>query len=243
MKIKASPKPLLFFLLQLGTLLGLSACAPSPEQIAAQTATAQTAIAASWSPTPSSTTAPTHTSTATATSTPTPTFTPKPSQTFTPTATPGKSTSFTLNEVTFSLVVPEGWTVSEEPERIVFLGPILDDTQLTLTIWLEQYDFLGTVLEADSFGIAAYSAIFQDALEPHIDQLEQISEGFLETNDRTSYFRWVMEHKSNGKTLHKIYYITGTHDWFVDIVFNRSKSAGEEYDSQIDNTIQTLKFE
>ncbi len=72
----------------------VSACGPTPEQIAAQTATAETAIAAAWTPTPTSTPTPTDTSTptatatATATNTPRPTHTPRPTNTRRPTATP-----------------------------------------------------------------------------------------------------------------------------------------------------------
>jgi hypothetical protein len=57
----------------------ITACGPSPEQIATQTATAATAMAASWTKTPT----PTETPTATAT----PTFTPTATATQTPTAT------------------------------------------------------------------------------------------------------------------------------------------------------------
>ena len=53
-------------------VLTLMACSPSADQIASQTATAQTAIAAKWTDTP------TPTATATATATMTPTVTPLP---------------------------------------------------------------------------------------------------------------------------------------------------------------------
>lgn len=67
------------------TLL-LTACGPTPEQIATSTAGAQTEIAASWTATPSAT--PTETATPTDTPTPTETFTPTPTDTPLPTDTP-----------------------------------------------------------------------------------------------------------------------------------------------------------
>ena len=65
-------------------VLILTACGPSPEEIAAQTATAQTAVAAAWTETPTITASPT----ATQTNTPEPTATNTPTITTTPTMTP-----------------------------------------------------------------------------------------------------------------------------------------------------------
>ena len=65
----------------------LTACGPSEEEIALQTATAQTAIAAAWTKTP--------TVTATSTSTPTPTLTPTSTPTDTPTVTLTPTPTFT----------------------------------------------------------------------------------------------------------------------------------------------------
>lgn len=68
------------------TSLMLTACGPSPEEIAANTAVASTETAASWTATPSDT--PTTTSTPTDTPTSTKTYTPTPTETPLPTATP-----------------------------------------------------------------------------------------------------------------------------------------------------------
>jgi hypothetical protein len=75
----------------------LAACKPSAEAIASQTSTAETAIAASWTKTPTLTLTPTFTPTMTPTSTRTPTPTPTPTETLEPTATPPIPTS--LDEV------------------------------------------------------------------------------------------------------------------------------------------------
>ena len=71
-------------------MLVVASCAPSPEQQATLTATANTAIAASWTETsaPTMTFTPTETSTPTITRTPTRTLTPTITPTFTVTATP-----------------------------------------------------------------------------------------------------------------------------------------------------------
>lgn len=88
--------------------LWLSACAPSAEELAARTATAQTATAAQWTRTPTATATLTPTLTATATppptSTLTPSVTPTPTQTLTPTLTPTPTSDlprFTVNQQAF----------------------------------------------------------------------------------------------------------------------------------------------
>lgn len=71
-----SPRLLILWVLSvlLASIFALTACGPSPEELASQTAIAQTATAEAWTdtPTPTTTTTPTPTSTATPTATPTP---------------------------------------------------------------------------------------------------------------------------------------------------------------------------
>lgn len=81
----------------------LSGCGPTPEQIAAQTATAQTAVAAvqsataaAWTRTPTATPSATATATATATGTSTPTATATRTATSTPAATDTPTATRTL---------------------------------------------------------------------------------------------------------------------------------------------------
>ena len=69
-------------------LMFVVACGPSEEEIATQTASAATSIAALWTATPTATPANTITPTPTNTLTPAPTNTPIPTPTNTPTATP-----------------------------------------------------------------------------------------------------------------------------------------------------------
>jgi len=82
----------------------LTACTPSPEELAAQTATAQTAIAAAWTKTPTQTFTPTPsptftiTPTFTYTHTPTSTETPTPTNTATYTLTPTSTSTPTITQ-------------------------------------------------------------------------------------------------------------------------------------------------
>ena len=83
----------------------LTACAPSPELLAAQTATASTAIASQWTKTP------------TATLMPTLTHTPKPTATKTPRATP---TLFPRKQI----LIEAGWRFGDGfPTDRIFFGP------------------------------------------------------------------------------------------------------------------------
>ena len=68
--------------------LMMASCGPSPEEIAAQTDTAQTAVAAAWTETPTVTVTNTSTSTPTLTATPTHTSTATPTHTSTKTPMP-----------------------------------------------------------------------------------------------------------------------------------------------------------
>jgi len=85
------------------TLL-LTACGPTPEQIAASTAAAATETAASWTATPSAT--PTETSTPTDTPTPTETFTPTATETPLPTDTPAATNTPTRTHTPRPTVPP-----------------------------------------------------------------------------------------------------------------------------------------
>lgn len=238
----------LFFYLALWLgLLPLAGCGPSQKQIAARTATAQTAVAALWTPTPTSTG--TATSTATPTSTATSTITPTTSPSQTPTLTPiptttsGSRASFTIRGVTFSFVPPEGWKKTDDPNHVILNVPTVAGTQMILTFSLDQYSLLGKPMDADEIGISMFSAHVQNKLVGMTKNVVQISEDFLNTADDNPYFRWVMEHNTNGKEQHMVFYIFGTGKWFLTVMYGRPKSAGSEYDPLIDEAMKTLMFE
>jgi hypothetical protein len=134
----------------------LVACGPSTEEIASQTASAKTAIAAAWTDTPTATTIPTAASTATATSmaTITPTFTPTPTVTPTPIAgidTPITFTTGGPGSPTASLMVVGVTTTDMYCSSGACGGPQgPDDTLLVITIQTAAADLesvLGSFIE------------------------------------------------------------------------------------------------
>lgn len=234
------PKLSIYLILFLVSLL-LIGCGPSQEEIAARTATAQTAIAALWTPTFTATATPTPTHTPTITPSATPTLTP--TQTPSPTPTSGPRTTFTKQGVTFSLVVPEGWEKSSDPNHLILNGPVVDGKQMVLTFSLDQYSLMGSPMDADELGISFFSAHVQDVLAGMVKNPVSLSEDFIKSNAGATYFRWIMEHNTNGKELHQSFYIFGKDKWFLTVMYGRAKSAGEETDKQVDDAMQTLQFE
>ncbi len=219
-------------------LVPLAGCTPSQEQIAAQTATAQTAIAALWTTTPSPTA--TSSPTATATITPSPTITQTPTQTPTQTVTPLPLTRLSLKDVNFSFAALEGWKKSDDPSHLILYGPTAAGEQLILSFSLDQYSLMGNVVDADDFGISMFSAHVQDTVQGMAQKLVQVSEDFLTSDDEKTYFRWEMEHTTNGRALHQIFYIFGTGKWFLTVMYGRPISAGAENDEIVDAAMQTL---
>lgn len=226
-------------------LVLLSGCGPTQEQIATQTATAHAAPQALQAPTSTLTRTPVLSATPNTIPTQTPAndLLSTPTLALTQMTINGKVTSFTLKEVTFSIVVPEGWSTSIESNRIVLIGPTIAGIQTFLTFSLDQFDFMGTALDADLLGIAMFSAHVQDTLAEMTQNLVSGSEDFLETPDGTPYFRWIMEHNTNGRNMHQAFYFFGSGKWFLTVMYGRAKSGGGETDTLIDETIKTLKFE
>lgn len=235
----------ILFLMLLLAFFSLTGCGPSQEQIVAQTATAQTAVAALWTATPTVTTTVTSTPLPSATSTPKPSFTPTqpPSQTPTPADDSGPRTTLTSQGVTFSLVAPVGWEKAGDPDQAVLGGPTLEGTRLVLTFSIDQYNLFGKSIAADEFGIAMFSAHVQETINGMVGQSEQISEDFLETPQGVSYFRWVIEHTARGKKLHSVFYIFGSGDNFLTVMYGRPAAADAEYDPLIDAAVETIRFE
>ncbi len=216
-------------------LIPLAGCGPTQEQISTQTAVAQTAIAGLWTPT------------STPTPIPIPSATPTPSATSTIASTPmavsGNVTTFTLKDITFSLLVPDGWSATSETKRIILKGPIISGIQTILTFSLDQYSLGDAPLDADWMGIAMFSAHVQDTISGMVQKPVSLSEDFLETPDGLPYFRWEMEHSTNGKENHMVFYIFGTGKWFLTGMYGRVKADGAEMDAIIDEVMKTLKFE
>jgi len=236
-------KPSIYLALLLA-LMPLTGCGHSQEQISAPTATAQTAAAARWTPT----------GTATATLTPITTPTTPPTQTLTPTSTSSSTpaptqtaasysgSSFQIKDLTFSIVVPEGWKKVTNPNNVIFVGPTYAGIQTILSFSLDQYSMAGASIEADDIGISLFTAHVQDTISGMVQNMLPVSEDFLNTPDGKPYFRWILEHDTNGKQVHQAMYIYGSGKWFLTAMYGRAKSAGTETDVLIDETMTTLMF-
>ncbi len=99
---------------------------------------------------------------------------------------------------------------------------------------------LGAPIDADEFGISMFSAHVQDTIAGLVQNMVQVNEEFLNTPEGAPYFRWIMEHKTNGKEIHQAFYIFGSEKWFLTIMYARAKSTGTETDILIDETMNTL---
>ena len=219
--------------------LALASCAPSPEHQATLVAGIFTATAAAWTPTP--------TATATATSTPTPTptetLTTTPTATatitHTPTATPSPTITPDPNRYyapdgTFSLVPPKGWeAVDIGLEYPALAGPKFGKTTLSLVFEEEE----------PIFPMAGYAAIYQDKLTGKIPFITQISEDFLDAADGKIYFRWEIEYAQLGVSIHQAIYFFESGSWVLIVTYTRPRSQGAEYDAQVDEAMQTVRFE
>ncbi len=217
--------------------LSLAACGPSAEQQATMTATAMTATAAAWTPTY------TATATATDTPTPTPTDTPSPTSTSTPTLTPTITQTptqtpdpnrFYAPDGSFSLIPPEGWQSQEAGMQYPALaGPRLGNFTLNLVF----------IQEKSTFPMAMYSAFVQDALKETLKGLKEIKEDFLTTAEGKEYFRWEIQSTMQGVAYHQVLYFFESGDWKLVITYTRPLSQGSEYDAQVDEAMQTVRFD
>ena len=227
----------LFYLVFIFTLIIITGCGPTQEQISTQTATAQTAIAALWTPI----------SSPTATPPPKPTLTPTPRETpaIAPSLNPdqGKATLFAIEDISFSLIVPEDWTTSTDLTSVELYGPVIGGIQPSLTFRLDQFSLGDTPMNADWMGISMFSAFVQDTITDQVQNPVMVSEGLIEDPGGMIYFRWIMEHKTNGREYHHAFYIFGSGKWFLTGMYSRGKSGGSEMDALIDDTMKTLKFE
>ena len=218
----------------------LTACGPSAEEQATLTATAQTATAASWTSTPTITNTPTQTATATLTpmpsetSTPTPTETPSqtPTNTQTPTSTPDPSRYYAPDN-SFSLVAPEGW----DPEEIgmaypALVGPNVGEFTVNMLF----------VQEESPFPMAMYAAFVQDAVVESFQDLNQISEEFLFTDEGKDYFRWEVTNIQQGKTYRQVFYFFESGDWKLVVTYTRPSNTGAENDELVEESMKTVQY-
>lgn len=214
----------------------LTACVASPQERAALTANAQTAIAKAWTLTPSPTTTPTVS--ATSPPTDTPTITPSPGATRKPTTTPTFSPTpepgrYYAADSSFSLIPPEGWHAENvNMDQPGLFGPSLGDFSPNLIFIQEQ----------STFPVDFYSAMVQEALAESLTNLEQISEDFLVTEEGQDYFRWVIENTQEGAVYRQTLYFFESGDWKLVVIYTRPARQGTENDAIVDEAINTLRY-
>ena len=102
---------------------------------------------------------------------------------------------------------------------------------------------MGRFIDADDIGISLFSAYVQDTIIGLTKNVVQISEDFLDNAEGEPYFRWIMELNANGKELHQTFYIFGSDQWFLTVMYARPISAGAENDSVIEESMNSLRFE
>ncbi len=220
----------------LGALVLLTACGPSAEQQAAMTATALTATAAAWTPTPTSTHTPTPTLTPTPTQTPTPTLTP--TSTSTPTATPSPTATQDPNRYyapdnSFSLVIPEGFVIQDIGLKYpALIGPQIGNVNQNLVF----------TPDTSTMPLAFYTAQVQDSVTSSIAGVNSIQEEFLETSSGIQYFYWVIEDTQQGVKIRQIFYIFENGDSKLNIIYTRQPGEAPEQDALIDASIDTIQF-
>jgi GxxExxY protein len=244
------------YLLILLLCIILTACGSSANKQATRTATALTAIAAAWTPTPTVTSTPTATATSTATSTatatatvtPTPTLTSTPTETPTPTGTatatesPTKTSASTPTpdpnryyapDNSYSLIPPGGWQPAEVGlEYPGLMGPKVGSFTVSLIF----------IRDKSAFELFFYAATIQGALEESLQDLSQVSEDYLKTDDGKDYFRWEVTDTQKGASYHQIFYFFSSGDWKLVVTYTRPNSQGAEYDALADQAMKSLRF-
>jgi hypothetical protein len=223
-------------ILIVGMLLLVSACGASPEQQASMTATAMTATAAAWTPTPTATNTPTATLTPTPTQTPTPTLTPTATNTPTSTASPTPTRDpnrFYASDNSFSLVIPEGFVVKDIGLKYeALIGPQIGNVNQNMVF----------TPDSSTMPLAFYTAQVQDGITSSISNVNSITEEFLETSSGIQYFYWVIEDTQQGVKIRQIFYIFENGDWKLNIIYTRQPGEAPEQDALIDASIDTIQF-
>ena len=236
-----------YYLLLIFLLLALTACGPSAEQQATMTATSLTAIAAAWTPTPTETPTPTATATATATSTAIPTETPTPTWTATKTkpstktATPTQThdpNRYYAPDDSYSLIPPVGWTPADMGlDYPGLIGPTVGNFNLNLRFIREN-----TASFKLAYEVFAYAAFVQESLKEKLQDLSQISEDFLTTDEGKDYFRWEFTDTQEDVIYHHVFYFYASGDWKLVINYTRPRNQGSEYDTEVDDAMKTVRF-
>ncbi len=217
-------------------LLAVSACGASPEQEAAQTATAMTATAEAWTPISTATSTATIAPSPTATETPLPSATPtatlQPTATTPPTPTQDPNRYYAADN-SFSVVSPEGWQIADLGLKYQsLLGPVVENVTQNVVF----------VSETSTVPMAMYAAFVQDNITASIEDVKSIQEEFLSTSQGIDYFHWTIELSQQGTRMRQAYYIVENGDWKLTIIYTRQAGEAPDQDAVVDAMIDTLQF-
>ncbi len=215
------------------TILVLGGCGPSSIQQATQTASVLTLTAGAWTSTPEPTATATFTPTPTTTSTPTATATKIPTKTLTPSPTPDPARYYSPDN-SLSFVRIDNWQPLENGTRFPSLvGPIVAGFQLNMFIYEDEL----------AFPVSFYAATVQDSLIQRLQDYSQISEDFLTTDEGKDYFRWEIKDTNQGVVYRQVLYFFESGDWKLIITFTRPEAQGSEYDTLVDQAMQTVRYQ
>lgn len=213
----------------IGCLAVLTACGPSPETIATQTAQAATSTAAAWTPTPTPTITPTATPTATSTPTLTPTLSP----------TPTRDTSNGRYQETagdFSYIPPEGWQAKEFPgfKYKFMFGPIIEEFGTNLMVIDEAYS--GTLDD--------YVALNLKTLPKLYPGIKILSQNPFVSDVGLPAFKVVVDAKVNNINVRQIYYFFDAGDKkYIGIYSRTPKGKHDDVDALVDACMATFRVE
>ena len=220
-------------LLATGLAWSLFACSPSPELQATMTATALNTMATMWMPSTTST----PTATLTPLRTPTPTATPTPALTPTHTLTPSQTPDpdrYYPPGTSISLVSPEGWV------------PIIIE-QIPGLVGPQVGNFFPRIFfheEPDDSMLGRYTAQMQDSISPEIAGYKPIKEDFLTTPDDLPYARWEFQGTADDGTVNRfVIYIFDTGELKEILQYLRPMNSGQKFDEQVEEAINTVRFE
>ncbi len=215
--------------------LTLAACGPSPEQQAAMTSTAMTALAALWTATPTIT--PTATDTPTIIPSPTQTATPNP--TMTPTITPTPTATHDPNRYyapdnSFSLVPPPNWQpVDLGLQYPVLMGPKIGNDTLKLVFAEEKSPYINAWDQEISY---------EASIKKLLGNVTEISAKWEHPEDQESlygYYRWEIEATQNNTLVHQIIGFYPGNYLLMAITFQRPQAADGKYDALADAAMKT----
>ena len=98
------------------------------------------------------------------------------------------------------------------------------------------------IRDKSPFDVFFYAATVQDTLKENLQNLSQISEDYLTTDDGKDYFRWEVTDTQKGVRYRQVFYFFESGDWKLVITYTRPNNQGSEYDALVDEAMNTVRF-